>query len=174
MTLCPARATIQTTKNNQRGKTNPKTAQNPTSDQTSPASSSDTHEQSLQSHRNQVRHSEESLHRSDPFFTHRLFQLRNDRPSQCLRLLQSPHIMTYFNLLSYLYLSRLIHDASLIIYELSVPPAHLHHVYICMRTCVNAYRTYPLSRYLAVNYLTSQRVFSHSTFLFCTHIPTLT
>ena len=82
--------------------------------------------------------------------------------------------MAYFDLSSYLYLSRLIHDASLIIYELSVPPAHLQHVYI--RTCahVNAYQTYPLSRYLAVNYLTSQRVFSHSNFLFRTHIPMLT
>ena len=174
MTLCPARATIQMTKNNQRGKTNPKTAQNPTSDQTPPASSSDTHKQSLQSHCNQVCHSEESLHQSDPSFTHRLFQLRNDRPSQCLRLPQSPHVTTYFDLLSYLYLSRLIHNVSLIIYKLSVPPARLHHVYIRMYACVNTYWTYPLSRYLAVNYLTSQRVFSHSTFLFRTHIPMLT
>ena len=38
-------------------------------------------------------------------------------------------VTAYFDLLSYLYLSRLIHDASLIIYELSIPPAHLHHVY---------------------------------------------
>ena len=83
-------------------------------------------------------------------------------------------VTAYFDLSSYLYLSLLIHDASLIIYELSVPPAYLHHVYI--RTCarVNAYRTYLLSRYLAVNYLTSQRVFSHSTYLFRTHIPTPT
>ena len=83
-------------------------------------------------------------------------------------------VTAYFDLLSYLYLSRLIHDMSLIIYELSVPPACLHHVYICTHACVNAYWTYPLSRYLAVNYLTSQRVFSHSTFLFRTHLPTLT
>ena len=85
-----------------------------------------------------------------------------------------PSVTAYFDLSSYLYLSRLIHDASLIIYELSVPPARLQHVYVCTRTRVNAYRTYPLSRYLAVNYLTSQRVFSHSTYLFRTHIPTLT
>ena len=83
-------------------------------------------------------------------------------------------VMAYFDLSSYLYLSRLIHDASLIIYKLSVPPACLHHMYIRMCACVNAYWTYLLSRYLAVNYLTSQRVFSHSTFLFRTHIPTLT
>ena len=83
-------------------------------------------------------------------------------------------VTAYFDLSSYLYLSRLIHNASLIIYELSVPPAHLYHVYIRTHACVNAYRTYLLSRYLAVNYLTSQRVFSHSTFLFHTHIPTLT
>ena len=37
-------------------------------------------------------------------------------------------VTAYFDLSSYLYLSRLIHDASLIIYELSVPPAHLQHV----------------------------------------------
>ena len=83
-------------------------------------------------------------------------------------------VTAYFDLSSYLYLSRLIHDASLIIYELSVPPARLQHVYICTHARVNAYRTYPLSRYLAVNYSTSQRVFSHSTYLFRTHIPTLT
>ena len=62
----------------------------------------------------------------------------------------------------------------LIIYELSVPLARLHHVYIRTHTRVNTYWTYLLSRYLAVNYLTSQRVFSHSTFLFHTHIPMLT
>ena len=86
----------------------------------------------------------------------------------------SPCVTAYFDLLSYLYLSRLIHGTSLIIYKLSVPPARLQHVYIRTRTHVNAYRTYLLSRYLAVNYLTSQRVFSHSNFLFCTHIPMLT
>ena len=42
-------------------------------------------------------------------------------------------VTAYFDLSSYLYLSRLIHDVSLIIYELSVPPARLHHVYICTR-----------------------------------------
>ena len=87
---------------------------------------------------------------------------------------QPPPVTAYFDLSSYLYLSRLIHNTSLIIYELSVPPAHLQHVYIRTRARVNAYRTYPLSRYLAVNYLTSQRVFSHSTYLFHIHIPTLT
>ena len=58
-------------------------------------------------------------------------------------------VMAYFDLLSYLYLSRLIHDASLIIPKLSVPPDHLYHSYICTCTHVNAYRTYPLSRYSA-------------------------
>ena len=87
---------------------------------------------------------------------------------------QGTVVTAYFNLSSYLYLSRLIHDVSLIIYELSVSLARLHHVYIHMRTRVNTYWTYPLSRYLAVNYLMSQRVFSHSNFLFRTHIPTLT
>ena len=87
---------------------------------------------------------------------------------------QGTVVTAYFDLSSYLYLSRLIHDVSLIIYELSISLARLHHMYICTYTHVNAYRTYPLSRYLAVNYLTSQRVFSHSNFLFRTHIPTLT
>ena len=58
-------------------------------------------------------------------------------------------VTAYFDLLSYLYLSRLIHDASLIIPELSVLPDRLYRSYI--RTCarVNAYRTYLLSRYSA-------------------------
>ena len=43
-------------------------------------------------------------------------------------------VMAYFNLSSYLYLSRFIHNVSLIIYELSVPLACLYHVYIHMRT----------------------------------------
>ena len=55
-------------------------------------------------------------------------------------------VTAYFDLLSYLYLSRLIHDVSLIIYGLSVPQAHLHHMYICTHACVNAYWTYLLSR----------------------------
>ena len=63
--------------------------------------------------------------------------------------------MAYFDLSSYLYLSRLIHDAPLIIYELSVSLACLQHVYVRTHARVNAYQTYPLSRYLAVNYLTS-------------------
>ena len=83
-------------------------------------------------------------------------------------------VTAYFDLSSYPDLSRLIHNTSLIIYELSVPPARLYHMYIRTHAHVNAYWTYPLSRYLAFNYLTSQRVFSHSTFLFHTHIPTLT
>ena len=57
--------------------------------------------------------------------------------------------MAYFDLSSYLYLSRLIHDTSLIIPELSVLPDHLYCLCICMHTCVNAYRTYLLSRYSA-------------------------
>ena len=64
--------------------------QNPNQNQTPPASSSDTHEQSLQSHCDRVRRFEESLRQSDPTFTHRLFQLTSGRPSQCLRLPQSP------------------------------------------------------------------------------------
>ena len=54
-------------------------------------------------------------------------------------------VTAYFNLSSYLYLSRLIHDMSLIIYELSVPPACLHHMYIHTHARVNTYWTYPLS-----------------------------
>ena len=76
-------------KNNQRGKMNPKTTQNLTLNQTPQASSSDTLEQSLQSHHDWVRHSEEPLLWSDLSFTHRLFQLRNDHQLQCLRLPQS-------------------------------------------------------------------------------------
>ena len=58
-------------------------------------------------------------------------------------------IMAYFDLLSYFYLSRLIHDVSLIIPELSVLPDRLYRSYICTRAHVNTYRTYLLSRYLA-------------------------
>ena len=58
-------------------------------------------------------------------------------------------VTAYFDLLSYLYLSRLIHDVSLIIPELSVLPDHLYRSYICTRAHVNTYRTYPLSRYSA-------------------------
>ena len=58
-------------------------------------------------------------------------------------------VMAYFNLSSYLYLSRLIHDTSLIIPELSVPLDHLYHSYIHTCTHVNTYRTYLLSRYSA-------------------------
>ena len=57
--------------------------------------------------------------------------------------------MPYFDLLSYLYLSRLIHDTSLIIPELSVLPAHLYRLCIRMHAHVNAYQTYLLSRYSA-------------------------
>ena len=58
-------------------------------------------------------------------------------------------VTAYFDLLSYLYLPRLIHDVSLIIPELSVLPDRLYRLYI--RTCarVNTYWTYPLSRYSA-------------------------
>ena len=62
---------------------------------------------------------------------------------------KSGPITPFFNLPSYLYLSGLIYNASLIILKLSVLPACLHHVHIHMCTCVNAYQTYPLSRYLA-------------------------
>ena len=57
--------------------------------------------------------------------------------------------MAYFDLSSYLYLSRRIHDMSLIIPELSVLLDHLYRLHICMRAYVNTYRTYPLSRYSA-------------------------
>ena len=60
-----------------------------------------------------------------------------------------PPVTAYFDLSSYLYLSRLIHDASLIIPELSVLPDRLYRSYIRTRAHVNAYRTYPLSRYSA-------------------------
>src|SRR5438445_13416027 len=66
------------------------------------------------------------------------------------------------DLLSYLYLYGLIHNASLIILLticttgpfLTLVSSHAVHT--------NIYRTYPLSRYLAVHYLTPQRVLSHS------------
>ena len=58
-------------------------------------------------------------------------------------------VTAYFDLSSYLYLSRLIHDTSLIIPELSVPPDRLYCLYICTCARVNAYWTYPLSRYSA-------------------------
>ena len=59
------------------------------------------------------------------------------------------NVMAYFDLSSYLYLSRLIHDASLIIPKLSVLPDHLYRLYIRMCARVNAYWTYLLSRYSA-------------------------
>ena len=59
------------------------------------------------------------------------------------------NVTAYFDLSSYLYLSRLIHDTSLIIPELSVLPDRLYHSYVRTRARVNAYRTYPLSRYSA-------------------------
>ena len=62
---------------------------------------------------------------------------------------RSRTVTAYFDLSSYLYLSRLIHDASLIIPELSVLPDRLYRLYIRMHARVNAYRTYPLSRYSA-------------------------
>ena len=66
-----------------------------------------------------------------------------------VRLLIFRGVMAYFDLSSYLYLSRLIHNVSLIIPELSVPSDRLYRSYI--RTCarINAYRTYLLSRYSA-------------------------
>ena len=60
-----------------------------------------------------------------------------------------PHVMAYFDLSSYLYLSRLIHDASLITPELSVLLDRLYRSYIRTRAHVNAYRTSLLSRYSA-------------------------
>jgi hypothetical protein len=39
-------------------------------------------------------------------------------------------VTAYFDLLSYLYLSRLIHDASLIILILSVPLDHCYHLHL--------------------------------------------
>ena len=57
--------------------------------------------------------------------------------------------MPYFDLSSYLYLSRLIYDASLIISKLSILLACLYHLYICMHAHINAYQTYLLSRYSA-------------------------
>src|SRR5437879_3532454 len=76
-------------------------------------------------------------------------------------------VTAYFDLSPYLYLSRLIHNTSLIIPELSVLSDHSYHLYIHICAYANAYQTYLLSRYLAVYYLMHQRVLSHSTFLFC-------
>ena len=104
-----------------------------------------------------------------------IYQSQRQAPLSNLSLetLRIPCVTAYFDLSSYLCLPRLIYNTSLIIYKLSVSLACLHHMYICMHTNVNTYWTYPLSRYLAVNYLTSQRVFSHSTFLFHMMLPHL-
>ena len=68
---------------------------------------------------------------------------------ELLAVMKALAVTAYFDLSSYLYLSRLIHDASLIIPELSVLLDCLYCSYIHMCAHVNAYRTYPLSRYLA-------------------------
>ena len=63
--------------------------------------------------------------------------------------LHGRHVMAYFDLSSCLYLSRLIHDVSLIIPKLSVLPDRLYRLYVRTRACINAYWTYLLSRYSA-------------------------
>ena len=78
-----------------------------------------------------------------PLFSNTQFDIYVSKP------LQQGCVIPFFNLLSYLYLSRLIYNASLIIPKLSVLPAYLYCLYICMCTYVNTYWTYLLSRYSA-------------------------
>jgi hypothetical protein len=59
--------------------------------------------------------------------------------------------MAYFDLLSYLYLSRLIHDASLIILLTICTTGPLLPLVSSYTACANIYQTSPLSRYLAVH-----------------------
>jgi hypothetical protein len=70
-------------------------------------------------------------------------------------------IIAYFDLLSYLYLSRLIHNASLIILLTICTTRPLLPLASSHTAHANIYWTSPLSRYLAVHYLTPQRVLSH-------------
>jgi hypothetical protein len=65
------------------------------------------------------------------------------------------------DLSSYLYLYGLIHDTSLIILLTICTTRPFLLLASSHAACVNVYRTYPLSRYLAVHYLTPQRVLSH-------------
>jgi hypothetical protein len=70
--------------------------------------------------------------------------------------------MAYFNLSSHLYLSRLIYNASLIILLTICTTGLLLLLTSSHAACANIYRTSLLSRYLAVYYLTPQRVSSHT------------
>ena len=65
------------------------------------------------------------------------------------------------DLLSYLYLYGLIHDASLIILHTICTTGPFLPLASSHAACANIYQTYPLSRYLAVHYLMPQRVLSH-------------
>jgi hypothetical protein len=69
--------------------------------------------------------------------------------------------MAYFNLSSYLYLYGLIHDVSLIILLTICTTGPFLLLASSHAARANVYWTYPLSRYLAVHYLTPQRVLSH-------------
>jgi hypothetical protein len=69
--------------------------------------------------------------------------------------------MAYFNLSSYLYLYGLIYDMSLIILLTICTTRPFLPLISSHAACANVYRTYPLSRYLAVHYLMPQRVLSH-------------
>src|SRR5438445_1049041 len=69
--------------------------------------------------------------------------------------------MDYFDLLSYLYLYGRIHDTSLIILLTICTTGPFLPLVSSHAARANIYRTYPLSRYLAVHYLTPQRVLSH-------------
>ena len=65
------------------------------------------------------------------------------------------------DLSSYLYLYGLIHDMSLIILLTICTTGPFLPLTSSHAARVNVYRTNPLSRYLAVHYLTPQRVLSH-------------
>ena len=72
-----------------------------------------------------------------------------------------PNVTDSEDLSSYLYRYRLIHDASLIILLTICTTGPFLPLASSHTARVNDYRTNPLSRYLAVHYLTPQRVFSH-------------
>src|SRR5438445_13757046 len=84
------------------------------------------------------------------------------RLSKAFRMDHIQVLVTASNdLSSYLYLYGLIHDASLIILHTICTTGPFLPLTSSHAARANVYRTYPLSRYLAVHYLMPQRVLSH-------------
>src|SRR5438445_7392538 len=77
------------------------------------------------------------------------------------------------DLSSYLYRYRLIHDASLISLLTICTTGPFLPLASSHAARVNDYRTYPLSRYLAVHYLNASKSLQPPTFLFCWIFPRL-